>query len=368
MIAKIIAYGRDRDEALGRLRRAMARDHRDHRRRRDQQELRARPAGPARGDRRERGHRLDRPGPRRGQARRAAGTPPSRWPSPRSRPTRTRRRSPGSGCSSTAHGGRPQVQHDTGRPVELKLRGVGYRVRVGRVGAAPVPRRDRGGRRQRRTRPTSRSSASTRTAARSSSTASVSGWSPARTGRSTWSRWTAWRTGSAATRAAWSARPRPPWWSPPRCAVGDEVEAGAPVLVLESHEDGDGAARAVPRPAARVPGLGGQPGRGRRAAAAAGAARRRRRATPAGTPAGQAGAGRRDRPARRARRRVRGRAGRSAACATCAGCCSASTLTRTTSAGVLDGYLAARAELGHGTTGRWRARSSCSRCSPTCPS
>jgi acetyl/propionyl-CoA carboxylase alpha subunit/acetyl-CoA carboxylase carboxyltransferase component len=36
---------------------------------------------------------------------------------------------------STAHGGRPQVQLDTGRPVELKLRGVGYRVHVGR--AAP---------------------------------------------------------------------------------------------------------------------------------------------------------------------------------------------------------------------------------------
>ncbi|HEY1178978.1 MAG TPA: biotin carboxylase N-terminal domain-containing protein, partial [Phytomonospora sp.] len=35
---------------------------------------------------------------------------------------------------STAHGGRPQVQHDTGRPLDLKLRGVGYRVSVARVG------------------------------------------------------------------------------------------------------------------------------------------------------------------------------------------------------------------------------------------
>jgi acetyl/propionyl-CoA carboxylase alpha subunit/acetyl-CoA carboxylase carboxyltransferase component len=34
---------------------------------------------------------------------------------------------------SSAHGGRPQVQLDTDRPVELKLRGVGYRVRVGRI-------------------------------------------------------------------------------------------------------------------------------------------------------------------------------------------------------------------------------------------
>jgi acetyl/propionyl-CoA carboxylase alpha subunit/acetyl-CoA carboxylase carboxyltransferase component len=34
---------------------------------------------------------------------------------------------------ATAHGGRPQVQLDTGRPVELKLRGAGYRVQVGRM-------------------------------------------------------------------------------------------------------------------------------------------------------------------------------------------------------------------------------------------
>ncbi|QUX24669.1 MULTISPECIES: carboxyl transferase domain-containing protein [Nocardiopsis] len=35
---------------------------------------------------------------------------------------------------STAHGGRPQVQHDPGRPLDLKLRGVGYRVHVARTG------------------------------------------------------------------------------------------------------------------------------------------------------------------------------------------------------------------------------------------
>ncbi|MGW9514514.1 biotin/lipoyl-containing protein, partial [Embleya sp. NPDC055610] len=34
---------------------------------------------------------------------------------------------------STAAGGRPQVQHESGRPLDLKLRGVGYRVRVARV-------------------------------------------------------------------------------------------------------------------------------------------------------------------------------------------------------------------------------------------
>jgi acetyl/propionyl-CoA carboxylase alpha subunit/acetyl-CoA carboxylase carboxyltransferase component len=37
---------------------------------------------------------------------------------------------------TTAHGGRPQVQHDPGRPLDLKLRGVGYRVRVARLGPA----------------------------------------------------------------------------------------------------------------------------------------------------------------------------------------------------------------------------------------
>ncbi|MFF0370665.1 carboxyl transferase domain-containing protein [Micromonospora sp. NPDC005087] len=36
---------------------------------------------------------------------------------------------------STASGGRPQVQHQSGRPLDLKLRGVTYRMRVARVGA-----------------------------------------------------------------------------------------------------------------------------------------------------------------------------------------------------------------------------------------
>ncbi|MGA8114585.1 MAG: biotin carboxylase N-terminal domain-containing protein, partial [Actinocatenispora sp.] len=35
---------------------------------------------------------------------------------------------------STAHGGRPQVQHESGRPLDLKLRGTGYRVGVARTG------------------------------------------------------------------------------------------------------------------------------------------------------------------------------------------------------------------------------------------
>ncbi|NKQ58305.1 ATP-grasp domain-containing protein [Amycolatopsis sp. K13G38] len=37
---------------------------------------------------------------------------------------------------STAHGGRPQVQHEVGRAIELKLRGTGYRVTVARIGGS----------------------------------------------------------------------------------------------------------------------------------------------------------------------------------------------------------------------------------------
>jgi len=36
---------------------------------------------------------------------------------------------------ATASGGRPQVQHESGRPLDLKLRGATYRVRVARMGA-----------------------------------------------------------------------------------------------------------------------------------------------------------------------------------------------------------------------------------------
>src|ERR1019366_8802150 len=35
---------------------------------------------------------------------------------------------------ATARGGRPQVRHESGRPLDLKLRGVGYRVSVARIG------------------------------------------------------------------------------------------------------------------------------------------------------------------------------------------------------------------------------------------
>jgi acetyl/propionyl-CoA carboxylase alpha subunit len=137
MIAKIIAYGRDPRRGAGPPAPRHARDHRRHRGRRHQQELRPRPARPARGHRRHAADTgwIDRV---RGEGRLVSrdGTRASRWSRPASRPTR-RRRSP------RAHpppGDRPrrspQVQHNVGRPVDLKLRGAAYKVTVLRTGPA----------------------------------------------------------------------------------------------------------------------------------------------------------------------------------------------------------------------------------------
>ncbi|WP_434742061.1 carboxyl transferase domain-containing protein [Micromonospora sp. SH-82] len=134
MIAKIIAYGRDRDEALGRLRRAMAQttviieggatnksfvlDLLD------QPEVIDASADTGwidrvRGEGRLVTHRHS------GVALAAAAIEAYEE---EERAERQR-------LLSTAFGGRPQVQHDSGRPLDLKLRGASYRVRVARVGA-----------------------------------------------------------------------------------------------------------------------------------------------------------------------------------------------------------------------------------------
>ncbi|WP_263247533.1 ATP-binding protein [Saccharopolyspora rosea] len=134
MIAKIIAYGRDRDEALGRLRRAMAQttviieggatnksfvlDLLDA------PEVIDGSADTGWIDRvRAEGglvsHRHS------GVALAAAAIEAYE------EEERAERRR----LLSTAFGGRPQVQHESGRPLDLKLRGVGYRVRVARIGA-----------------------------------------------------------------------------------------------------------------------------------------------------------------------------------------------------------------------------------------
>ncbi|NUR93400.1 MAG: fused acetyl/propionyl-CoA carboxylase subunit alpha/methylmalonyl-CoA decarboxylase subunit alpha, partial [Nonomuraea sp.] len=134
MIAKIIAYGRDREEALGRLRRAMAQTRviieggatnksfvLDLL---DQPEVIDATADTGwidrvRGEGRLVSHRHS------GVALAAAAIEAYE-----EEESAERRR-----LLSTASGGRPQVQHKSGRPLDLKLRGATYRVRVARVGA-----------------------------------------------------------------------------------------------------------------------------------------------------------------------------------------------------------------------------------------
>ncbi|MEU4481225.1 carboxyl transferase domain-containing protein [Micromonospora sp. NPDC023966] len=134
MIAKIIAYGRDRDEALGRLRRAMANttviieggatnksfvlDLLD------QPEVIDASADTGwidrvRGEGRLVAHRHS-----------AVALAAAAIEAYEEEERVERQR-----LLSTAFGGRPQVQHKSGRPLDLKLRGVGYRMRVARIGA-----------------------------------------------------------------------------------------------------------------------------------------------------------------------------------------------------------------------------------------
>ncbi len=134
MIAKIIAYGKDRGEALGRLRRAMADttviieggatnksfvlDLLD------QPEVTSATADTGWIDRARGQGRL--------VARRhsavALAVAAIEVYGEEERVERQR-------LLATASGGRPQVQHESARPLELKLRGASYRVKVARVGA-----------------------------------------------------------------------------------------------------------------------------------------------------------------------------------------------------------------------------------------
>jgi acetyl/propionyl-CoA carboxylase alpha subunit/acetyl-CoA carboxylase carboxyltransferase component len=134
MIAKVIAYGRDRGEALGRLRRAMAQttviieggatnksfvlDLLD------QPEIIDASADTGWIDRvRGEGRLVSR---RHSSVALAAAAIEAYEEEERVERQR---------LLSTAFGGRPQVHHQSARPLDLKLRGASYRVRVARVGA-----------------------------------------------------------------------------------------------------------------------------------------------------------------------------------------------------------------------------------------
>jgi acetyl/propionyl-CoA carboxylase alpha subunit/acetyl-CoA carboxylase carboxyltransferase component len=133
MIAKIIAYGRNRDEALGRLRRAMAEttviieggttnksfvlDLLD------QPEVIDASADTGWIDRVRAEGRLV------SHRNSAVALATAAIEAYQDEEEVTRRQ-----LLSTAQGGRPQVRHEVGRPLDLKLRGVGYRVSVARVG------------------------------------------------------------------------------------------------------------------------------------------------------------------------------------------------------------------------------------------
>ncbi|GID27599.1 ATP-binding protein [Paractinoplanes brasiliensis] len=134
MIAKVIAYGKDRDEALGRLRRAMADttvvieggatnksfvlDLLD------QPEVIDGSADTGWIDRvREQGRLVSH---KHSAVALAAAAIEAYEEEERTEQQR---------LLSTAFGGRPQVRHESGTPLDLKLRGVTYRVRVARVGA-----------------------------------------------------------------------------------------------------------------------------------------------------------------------------------------------------------------------------------------
>jgi acetyl/propionyl-CoA carboxylase alpha subunit/acetyl-CoA carboxylase carboxyltransferase component len=133
MIAKIIAYGRDRDEALGRLRRAMAQTtviiDGGATNKSFVLDLLSQPEvidasadtgwiDRVRGQGRLVSHR---------HSAVALAAAAIEGYEEEERAERQR-------LLSTAFGGRPQVQHKSGRPLDLELRGASYRVRVARVG------------------------------------------------------------------------------------------------------------------------------------------------------------------------------------------------------------------------------------------
>ena len=146
MIAKIIAWGRDRDEALARLPRAIAAVDGRHRGRHHQQGVPARAARAPRGASRGLRHRLARPPGRAGKH--LAGRTATRSSAPgRDRGLRRRGR-PGAGAvlRRGGAGAARGVRSEPGRESASAIAGIVYEVRVLRIGRRTLPGR-RGGRR-----------------------------------------------------------------------------------------------------------------------------------------------------------------------------------------------------------------------------
>ena len=133
MVAKVIAYGRTRDEAIARLRRALREIDGDHRGRHDQPRLPARdPRAPGVQGRRGR-HRLARP-PRRVRrdgGRRTAPTP--RCCRPRSSSPTTRPRPSARASTPTPAAAAPRPAAQVSRAVEVRHRGQAYRIVVSQL-------------------------------------------------------------------------------------------------------------------------------------------------------------------------------------------------------------------------------------------
>ncbi|GII77973.1 fused acetyl/propionyl-CoA carboxylase subuit alpha/methylmalonyl-CoA decarboxylase subunit alpha [Sphaerisporangium rufum] len=134
MIAKIIAYGHDRDEALGRLRRAMAQTtviiEGGATNKSFVLDLLDRPE--VIGATADTGwiDRVRAQGDLVGHRHSAVALAAAAIEAYEEEEHAERRR-----LLSTAYGGRPQVRHRSGRPLDLTLRGAAYRVRVARIGA-----------------------------------------------------------------------------------------------------------------------------------------------------------------------------------------------------------------------------------------
>ena len=338
MIAKVIAWGRDRDEALARLRRGAARDDGRGRGRHDQPGLPARAARPPGGAGGHGRHRLARPP---AAARRDRAGAPRRRGAAAGR-DRARRRRDGRRPrallrlrAARAPAGRVRF---AGASSPAPTAAQAYRLAVSQIAPGRyrilvdgVDRRGRDAAAERHER---------RLVARRAPT---TGRSPPCRAPTCSSRSTACRTGSRATTAAWCAACRPRSSCRSRSPRATRSQAGDVVAVLESMKM-ETSLTAPFRGRVRQRAVGPQrPGPRARSAAPARRARRRRGPSHRGAPA--SGSRSRHSPAARS----------STPCAASSGSCSATTATPT---------HGPRRRCGD-TTRLSQASTGCCACSPT---